>query len=360
MSENKRYNCLIVGQGLAGTVLGHELQRRGFSVFFVDKGHAEAASYAAAGMWNPIVFRRLNKSWRADDLIPVADDFYKDLEKKLSATLRYPKNIARVFPDNEAANDFHARSAEPGFEHFLKTTSLPEVDADFTFQHGYGVVEKAGYLDLRVLLEKYREWLKLENLIEESEFEIEELQLKTTGIGYRSIVADKAVFCEGHLGTDNPYFGYLPLHKNKGELLTVKIPGLSHRSIVNNGQFLLPVGDDLYRVGATYEWKSADLTTSDEAREKLLSKLKEVVKAPIEVVEHRAGIRPTTQDRKPLIGVHPENERLLLFNGLGTKGVMNAPYFAINFADSLQGKSELDPEVNIERFRKHFDKQEKA
>ncbi|MFZ6050409.1 NAD(P)/FAD-dependent oxidoreductase [Halocola ammonii] len=360
MSQPERYDFLIVGQGLAGTVLGHELQRRGYSVFFIDKGHAEAASYAAAGMWNPIVFRRLNKSWRADDLIPVADDFYKDLEKKLSATLRFPKNIARVFPDNEAANDFHARSAEPGFEHFLKTTSIPEVDADFTFQHGYGVVEKAGYLDLRVLLKKYREWLKSENLIDESEFEFEALKLMPSGAQYGSLEAGKIVFCEGHLGTDNPYFGYLPLHKNKGELLTVKIAGLSHRSIVNNGQFLLPVGDDLYRVGATYEWKSADLTTSDEAREKLLSRLREVVKAPIEVIEHRAGIRPTTQDRRPLIGAHPNNERLMLFNGLGTKGVMNAPYFAINFCDWVQGKSELDSEVDIGRFRKHFDKQEKA
>jgi hypothetical protein len=48
---------------------------------------------------------------------------------------------------------------------------------------------------------------------------------------------------------------------------------------------------------------------------------------------------------------------LLLFNGLGTKGVMNAPYFAINFVDSLEGKAELDAEVNIERFEKFFKKE---
>jgi glycine/D-amino acid oxidase-like deaminating enzyme len=357
LSQQRRYDFLIVGQGLAGTVLGHELQRRGYSVFFIDKGHAEAASFVAAGMWNPIVFRRLNKSWRADDLIPVADDFYCSLEAKLEATLRHPKSIARVLPNVEAVNDFHARSADPGFDQYLKTGTLADVDENFSFDHGYGIVEQAGYLDLGLLLQTFRSQLKSQSLLLEDTFDFDELQIEISGVSYGEIEAEKIVFCEGHLGTENPYFGYLPLHKNKGELLTVKIPGLSHESIVNNGQFLLPVGNDLYRVGATYEWKSADLSTSEEAREKLLSKLREVIDLPIEVVEHKAGIRPTTQDRRPLVGVHPELDRLLLFNGLGTKGVMNAPYFAINFVDSLEGKAELDAEVNIERFEKFFKKE---
>lgn len=352
MRTDKHYNFIIVGQGLAGTVLGFSLRQRGYRVFHIDKGHDSAASKVAAGMWNPIVFRRLNKSWRADDLIPIANRFYTKMEDELGTKLRHEKKIARVFPDPESANDFHIRSAEAGFGQYLKTNPLEDVDNQFSFEHGYGVVDQAGYVDLGKLLSNYRNILSDSESILEETLDFDKLEISENLVTYKELKAENLIFCEGHTGTENPFFNYLPLHKNKGELLTVRIPGLEHKSIVNNGQFLLPIGNDLYRVGATYEWKSADLNTSTPAREKLLSKLREVIDLPIEVVDHKAGIRPTTQDRRPLIGFHPEHKTLGIFNGLGTKGVMIAPFFAEHFADFYEGKTSLDHEVDIGRFAK--------
>ena len=67
-------------------------------------------------------------------------------------------------------------------------------------------------------------------------------------------------------------------------------------------------------------------------------------------MEHKAGVRPTVSDRRPLIGLHPENKQLAVFNGMGTKGVMIAPYFADQLVNLLLNNKSLSEEVDITRF----------
>ena len=73
-------------------------------------------------------------------------------------------------------------------------------------------------------------------------------------------------------------------------------------------------------------------------------------KKPYKIVDQEAGIRPATLDRRPFLGVHPEFERLLMFNGFGTKGVSLMPYFSVKFCDFLSNDKELPEEVNINRY----------
>ncbi len=83
----------------------------------------------------------------------------------------------------------------------------------------------------------------------------------------------------------------------------------------------------------------------------LITQLQKVLKVSFEIVEHQAGIRPTVNDRRPLIGLHPKYTAVGVFNGLGTKGVMLAPYFANQFFDFLENKIPLHKEVDIARFK---------
>jgi len=68
------------------------------------------------------------------------------------------------------------------------------------------------------------------------------------------------------------------------------------------------------------------------------------------VVMHKAGIRPTVKDRRPFLGAHPDHNNLYVFNGLGTKGVSLAPYFAKHLVDHMVDGVELMKEVSIGRF----------
>jgi len=64
-------------------------------------------------------------------------------------------------------------------------------------------------------------------------------------------------------------------------------------------------------------------------------------------------MRPTTPDRKPILGVHPQHAQAVVFNGLGTKGVSLAPYFSGVLAEALENDAPINKEVDIDRY-KHY------
>ena len=116
------------------------------------------------------------------------------------------------------------------------------------------------------------------------------------------------VFCEGYGLLQNPYFSYLPMQGAKGELLTIHGAEIEEDHIIKSGVFTIPLGENRYRVSATYSWKEKDNVPTAENRADIEDKLQSFMTAPYEVTEHVAGVRPTTGDRRPLVGVHPEHK----------------------------------------------------
>jgi glycine/D-amino acid oxidase-like deaminating enzyme len=94
-----RPDILIVGQGLAGSLLAWELECAGISFVIADRGHSTAATLAAAGIINPITGRRLAKSWRIDVFHPFARATYRALERALGVTLWREMRVRRFFAD---------------------------------------------------------------------------------------------------------------------------------------------------------------------------------------------------------------------------------------------------------------------
>lgn len=349
---NKSYDVIIVGQGLAGTLLHRALSLRGKNVLVVDDSYISNSSLVAAGMFNPIVFKRLNKSWLADDLLPVAMEIYEELENYLNKRFLFPLDMVRIFANHEQQNDWLARSGAVGYESYLTNDLTDELKKNsIDHSYGYGILKKGGWVNLDVLLKSYRLELIKANLLLEEKFDYERLIIKEDKVLYKELEAEHVIFCEGNQVRNNPWFNYLPFTLTKGELLTVKIPNLKTSKIFNKGFFILPVGDDLYKVGATYNWKDKTDIPTEEAKEELLKKLQTVINSHFEVVEQKAGVRPTTKDRRPIIGTHTQDQRLHVFNGLGTKGVMIGPYFAKQFCDFLAGRASLDREVDLNRFK---------
>ena len=87
-----------------------------------------------------------------------------------------------------------------------------------------------------------------------------------------------------------------------------------------------------------------------KGKEELMSKLKTFLSCEFEVVQHLAGIRPTVKDRRPLVGRHPEHKNLYVLNGLGTRGVMIAPYVAEKLYQFIENNEPLDSEIDVNRF----------
>jgi hypothetical protein len=305
----------------------------------------------AAGMYNPIVFKRLTKSWMADKLITAANEIYRQLEELLQEKINNPIDIIRLFSSIEQQNDWFIKSGEVGFDKYLsnsKTELLTQNNIPDNF--GYGTVKNSGWIDTNNLLSKYQNHLLKNELLLPSDFDYNELDVFDNKVTYKEFSASNIIFCEGNQISKNPYFNYLPLKPTKGELLTIEIKNLNIDKVVNKGFFILPIGGNKFKVGATYNWKDLTDKNTEEGKQELIDKIKSVLPHEFKIIEHKAGIRPTVIDRRPLIGEHPEHKNMFVFNGMGTKGVMIAPYYAKQFTEHLIENSLIDKEVNINRF----------
>src|ERR1043165_7676333 len=105
-------NYIIVGQGLAGTVLAYTLLDRGHSVLIIDDNDPAAASKVAAGIFNPVVPKRLAKSWKGDELLPAMNEFYPRIEKKLGASFLHKKRMIKPFAQEQEKIQWIKKTAE--------------------------------------------------------------------------------------------------------------------------------------------------------------------------------------------------------------------------------------------------------
>jgi glycine/D-amino acid oxidase-like deaminating enzyme len=169
-------------------------------------------------------------------------------------------------------------------------------------------------------------------------------------VTYNNLKASKIVFCEGFGVKQNPYFNHLPLEEVKGEIITIHAPKLEIDFLLKSTLFVLPLGNNRYKVGATFNHKDKTSKPSIEGKEELIEKLKKVITVPYTIVSQSAGIRPAVKDRKPLVGTHVSHKQLSVLNGLGTRGVMIAPTVAKNLFQYIEFGTELDSEIDIKRF----------
>ena len=354
----EKIDFLIVGQGLAGSTLADELMRVGATVRVVDTDRPAAASRVASGMWNPLTFRLLLKSWRTDELLPVARSYYLEACERLGADLPQDLQILRIFPDDGAAKRWEERLQDPAFAAYLSTEKPKAVHyPTLETKNQQGLVNQAGWLNLPSYLAAFRAYLEEKKALVASDFSAEDVVFTESTVRWKNWEANKMIVCRGQFERQHSWFNWLPLKPAQGDVLTLEVPGLHLKEIYNAGFFILPLGNDLYRVGATYEWDQLSETPTEAGKTELLQKFEAACSLPYRLVDHQAGIRPTVADRRPLLGAHPEHPQLAIFNGLGTKGVMIAPYFAKQLAHWLLGKGAIEDEVHVKRFRKRYEQQ---
>ncbi len=344
---------LIVGLGLAGISFCEVLERNGKSFKVIADG-SQTSSLVAGGLYNPVTLKRFTPAWNGREQLEVSIPFYKDLEVKLNVELDYKVPILRRFASVEEQNLWFEAADRPMLQPFLSTDILPNANPNIDAPFGYGEVLHTGRVATKTLLAAYSNHLSTKNALITETFAYGALKVIEGLLEYKSETARNIVFAEGYGIKNNPYFNYLPLNGTKGELLTVKAPDLKEDKIIKSSVFIIPLGDDLYRVGATYNPNDKTNLPSEDAKQELLNKLNTFLKCNYEVVDHVAGIRPTVVDRKPLVGTHPENKMLHIFNGLGSRGVMIAPWASNLLYDQIENGIVLPNEMDIARFIKKY------
>lgn len=350
-----KFDYIIIGQGIAGSVMALTLQQANKKVLIIDQNWQDSSSLVAAGIVNPVTGRRLVKSWKIDELLPVSLKFYKKLEQVLNVKFIKETSILRVFENVGEQNDFLSKTADPKFHDYLKEGSFDLIPKGVNADLYFGEIINSYFMNTPVFLEAVRKVFESENAFVATKFDFSDLKILENEINVsiegEVFQAPKIIFCEGHKMTENPYFNYLPLSPNKGEFLLIKSAELPRERLIKKGVMIVPVQTDKFWVGATYDHFDLSLKNTEEGKSKMLTKLKKAIKVAFEVVDCGFGIRPATKDRRPLIGQHPEHNNLYLFNGMGSKGVSLSPFFAQQLLKNLETQTPLDPQVNINRFK---------
>jgi len=340
---------IVVGLGLAGLAFTKELEKNKKS-FLVFENNSQNSSMVAGGVYNPVVLKRFTPVWNATDQLNIALPFYKDLEIQFNKKYDYPVDIYRIFKSVEEQNNWFTACDNPVLSNYMSTKLIKEKHEGVLADFGYGKLLNTGRIDTKSLLEDCRNYLLKNNLIRNESFQYSELKIAANGVEYKDIIASKIVFCEGFGLKKNPFFNELPMQEAKGELITIHAPNLNIDFMIKSAVFVLPLGNNNYKVGATFNWKDKTQLPTEEGKNELTAKLKSVIDVPFEIVEHIAGIRPTVKDRRPLAGKHPKHQNLAVLNGLGTRGVMIAPTVAKALYDHLENRIALDQEISIARF----------
>jgi glycine oxidase len=351
MARDKKVDFLIIGQGLAGSCLALQLWKKNKDLFVIDNPSPNSASIVAAGLFNPVTGKLMTKTWMADQLFSYLHTFYRESEQILNERFFYPSPLYRPFLSIEEQNEWMGKSAGTAMQQYIdQIFSTSNFEAEVNDPFGGLLLKTCGYLNTNRMIGSVRKKLIEKQRFESEIFDESELEVLENSIRYRGIEAGKIIYCNGLGSLKSRFFQQLPIRPLKGEVLLVRLNQTLKR-IYNRGVYIVPTDSErVYKVGATYNAKDTSEGVTGEGKAELIERLSALIRMPFEVLGQEWGLRPTTIDRKPIIGSLSTHPNVVIFNGLGTKGVSLAPFFSNQLVNWLVGEGEIESSVNVNRF----------
>ncbi len=344
----KKLDYIVVGLGIAGISLCEQLLKQNVRFVVVDNDE-EGSTAKSGGVFNPTVLKRFTAAWNASKFYPAAINFYSEVSKRIHENVFFETPVLRIFKSIEEQNNWSVASDKNELQQFLSSQFLKNTNSAVNAPLGFGEVLGTARIDAAKLIGGFRKYLDTNGLLISEDFEYEKLVQDYEGVSYKDISAIKIIFAEGAKVKQNPFFPQQTLNGNKGEFVRIKAAELHLDALLKGSLYIIPMGNDEYKVGATYDRDDLTTTTTQAAKDEILSKLKGIINCPFEVIGQTAGIRPTTKDHRPLLGSLKESPNLVFFNGLGSRGFLMAPLVAETLINALENEGSIPQEMDIQR-----------
>lgn len=325
----------VIGGGLAGSILALQSHWKGYSVEWWRFGQP-SSSLVASGIYNPVVLKRLRLVWKAREFALSAEQFYQQAATSMKVDPRSSCSLYHKIVDAGFANDWQMRSENEAYQLFLGPIEKWD-------KLSYGLVHHAHQLNTAVWLQEVAQ------LLEAAGHRLMSQEWHPSVEKKEDVVT---VLCQGWKRDQLPYgipaAAFAPV---KGEVLKVELPGYPFPDkIIHGAIFILPIGNDTYKIGATYSWDELDEEPTEQGREWLLQQLGKLWKGEARIIDQYAAVRPAVKDRKPIVGAIPQHDNLYVLNGLGSRGTLMAPLLSTWLLHHLETETPLPDEVNVQRF----------
>ncbi len=339
---------LIVGQGLAGSLLAWELIQRNKKVMIVDNNQLNA-SQVAAGLINPVTGMRFVKSADVDITLPFAIKYYQHLAQYFKQSFYVEKAMFRLLRNKKEQLACYQRLQDPTYQQYLG--GIMSNNADITADFGILKQHLTGYLLTVPLLAALKSYFINLNAYIKAEIHYDEIKL-VPSLHWKHISAKHIIFCEGHRAINNPWFSNLPFQLVKGEIITAMANHKIQQAILNYGRWFIPLDDLQFKTGASFDTDNINTTITHQAKNTLIDSLTQVYPALNiqHITNQQAGVRPTTLDKMPFVGRHPKQPNMLIFNGFGAKGSLQIPWHCQMLAEHLINNQTISSTSNVQRY----------
>ena len=338
---NKPKHILIIGSGLAGSTLALELIQRGHIVQVIDNLAPNSSSRVAAGIINPVVPKGVKKTWQYQEIFPAVFEYYRNFESLLGAKFVFEYPMLQIHANDNERHEWRKR----GEVNEIKDILTPEGDNT--------IVNNCGRLDVLQFLTATQNALEKNHQFATEQFKHSDLIFIKSGMmEYHGNQFDDVVFCEGIAVTHNPWFNYLFFDPTGGDILTVKIEGLSNDKIIKQKQWIVPTQQkDVFLLGSTFHKKSISEVADPMDAKFLLERAELITGKLVTLIKHQRAVRPTVQNRRPYLGRHQAYKNLSIYNGLGAKGSALCSWLSPMMADFITYNTPLNEEVDISRIQ---------
>lgn len=341
---------LVVGQGIAGSVLALAFTEYQIPFIAVEQFGISRSSSVAAGLFNPVVFKRLTEGWRAFEAVEKAKVFYHNAEQITQSSFLNIDGILRVHGSEDERRMWSAKRERGAWSSVLgESFQDSEIMSILHTPFGAAHIFEAGFVHPQKFLDAVKGFLASNQQLCRCALDHSDLHISHEAIAWNGMRFSAIVCCEGTAIQQNPYFAADVLKPAKGEVLIIEAPDLPQR-VFNGKVYGVPIGNACFRIGATYDWDAPHAEPTQAKYDELYDQLCNLVKVPFRVIGHEAGIRPSSPNRRPFFINSGREKRIFAFNGLGTKGVLLAPMLAYEIASYFRSGSMPNPEFTLQPF----------
>ncbi len=337
----------IIGFGLAGMAVTRHAEMRQMSFDVISDG-SQMSSKVAGGLLNPVSVKRMKPVWQVENFMDYARSYYSDLSKKLNTELFSEIPIQVYIHNTEQENNWYEAYDNPRIKPFINP-KLNENSSNSGLKTNLLGKINANLVTLDDLIASYTKTLIEENIFISEKFNYQKLIIEKDFVNYGNNKYKHLIFCEGFGVSKNPFFNDLGIYGNKGDYLIFHSEELKLKTIAKAKYFIIPLGNHLYKFGATYQREPLNHNPSETARKQMTEALDKMIAVPYRITEQICGIRPTTRDRKPILGTHYKYKNLHILNGFGSRGVMTSPKLGHDLLEHIFNGKPLDKEVSIQR-----------
>lgn len=343
----------VIGCGLAGAAVAWQAIQRGWLTTVIDRAEPQTCSRVAAGLVTPITGGRAAASWQWNQFFPSAREFYQRIERTTGSQFWIEQPALRVFLSDEERELFLSRwcnkpdtDTTPSAQLFVHD-SLSILDMPFSA----ATMSPAARLITNSYLDATKEYLREQSSLFEFDLDCDRDIVFDQKPRIRGIdrCFDAIILCQGYAARENRWFRDLPLHPARGDILKISAPSsFPTEHVIHHSAWIVPDRNRELLLGATYDRKTLDGIVDDrtavlEAKTTLVNRFRELLappfrRSPIDVLEHRAAVRPASYDRHPLIGQHRTLGSLFCLNGLGSKGSLMSPLLADTILNAIVGQ----------------------